>query len=273
MRRETSLHGFSPDGGRLLLSQRGAAPLGLITVGADGADPRALPVPPNAADASFAPDGRQIAFMSQGAIWRTATDGGQRRRLRPALTLRPRGSRLRRVRAPTLVTRREADRVRGPPDRLRRRQAAGDQTGHLAHERPDGEADSAGRPGRVRGRLVTGLAPARVSDQLSAGRDRGRRVGRKPLGRERHRQRRPSRGPSAAPGRDRPDVVAGRPMDRVDLASPRQGRRGVRRQAEPLARARRRRPAAARSPGCRRRYVEEGDFLEPQLAWQPLAAR
>ena len=84
--RETSLYGFSPDGGRLLLSQRGAAPLGLITVGADGTDPRALPAPPNAADASFAPDGRQIVFMSQGAIWRAATDGGQRQRLRPSVT-------------------------------------------------------------------------------------------------------------------------------------------------------------------------------------------
>jgi Tol biopolymer transport system component len=83
--RETSLHGFSPDGGRLLLSQRGAAPPGIVTVALDGADPRALPAPQDAADASFAPDGREIVFISEGSIWRAATDSGQRRRLRRAL--------------------------------------------------------------------------------------------------------------------------------------------------------------------------------------------
>ena len=83
--RETSLNDWSPDGTRLLLSQRGAAPQGIVTIGADGSDPGALPAPPDAVDASFAPDGRQIAFLSQGAIWRAATDSGHRRRLRPAL--------------------------------------------------------------------------------------------------------------------------------------------------------------------------------------------
>jgi Tol biopolymer transport system component len=83
--RETSLYGFSPDGLRLLISQRGAVPQGLITVGADGTDPRALPVPPDARDASFAPNGRRIVFVSRGAIWSAGTDGGQRQRLRPAL--------------------------------------------------------------------------------------------------------------------------------------------------------------------------------------------
>ena len=84
--RETSLYGWSPDGGRLLLSQRGVMPQGIITRAADGSDPRALPAPADATDASFAPDAREIVFLSKGSIWKMATDGNMRQRLRPALT-------------------------------------------------------------------------------------------------------------------------------------------------------------------------------------------
>jgi Tol biopolymer transport system component len=83
--RETSLYGWSPDGTRLLLRQSGATPQGIITIAADGTDVRSAPAPADATDASFAPDGRQIAYMRRGAIWRTSLQGGPRRRLRPAL--------------------------------------------------------------------------------------------------------------------------------------------------------------------------------------------
>ena len=84
--RETSLHDWSPDGQRLLLSQSGAPPLGLITRAADGTDLRSVPAPSTATDASFGPGGRHIVFMSKGSVWRMPSDGGQRQRLRPALT-------------------------------------------------------------------------------------------------------------------------------------------------------------------------------------------
>ena len=271
VRRETSLHGFSPDGGRLLLSQRGAAPLGLITVGADGADPRALPVPPNAADASFAPDGRQIAFMSQGAIWRTATDGGQRR-LRPALTCD--------LEVRDCV---EFERPRWSPD--------GKLIAFEVHQTGFG----AGRPPAIRPGIWlmsarTGKRIRRVArdgyevdwspdsrrlvyrtsyqqDEIKGGASGGNLwvVSATGKGARRvvHRQRLAEIAPTWSPD--------GRWIAWISL---RLGKGDVGFDVKPsLWRVRAGGGRPRRITGLPAPYVEEGDFLEPQLAWQPLAAR
>ncbi|HEV2815497.1 MAG TPA: hypothetical protein VGW10_19725 [Solirubrobacteraceae bacterium] len=73
---------WSPDGARLVFSQSGAEPAGLVTVAADGTDPQPIPRTLGARSPSFAPDGRQVAFTEAGAVWTVALDGSAPRLLR-----------------------------------------------------------------------------------------------------------------------------------------------------------------------------------------------
>ena len=83
---------WSPDGTRIVFYQRGAEPIGLYTAAADGSGARPIPGTSAAYEPSFAPDGRRIVFMENRAVHTIGVDGTGRRRLRAAASCPPRRS-------------------------------------------------------------------------------------------------------------------------------------------------------------------------------------
>ncbi|MDQ3740764.1 MAG: hypothetical protein M3389_07445 [Actinomycetota bacterium] len=87
--RAASQPDWAPDGRRLVFYMRGPEPRGLYTAAADGTDPQAIPGTATAYQPSFSPDGRHVAYMDEGALRTIATDGTDRRVLRPTPTCGP----------------------------------------------------------------------------------------------------------------------------------------------------------------------------------------
>lgn len=74
--------GWAPDGRRLVFVQHGQDPGGLWTMAADGTDAQPIPGTGAAGSPSFSPDGRSIAFSAGGAIWTVPVEGGRPRLVR-----------------------------------------------------------------------------------------------------------------------------------------------------------------------------------------------